>query len=233
MLDRIVAPVESTAPRTPPGALAASVVLHLALATVLVGAVLGAHANTGAGERTDREALLLLPLVPANAPRQDTPVEWRGGRTPGTGIVADTGHGHGDGSDAGDGRRPRRRAVQQAHLIGPETPGAIDVVYAFDDVLDRPVARSAESAAPRYPAGLLEAGVEGQVTGEFTVDTLGLVEVESLVVIESTHPEFTAALRDALPRMRFIPAEHRGRRVKQRVAQPFLFRIDLAAKVIS
>lgn len=231
MLDRIVAPVESAAPRTPPGALAASVVLHGALVAVLVGAVIGAHASTDAP--TDHEAILLLPLLPANAPREDTPVEWRGGRTPGTGLAAaDTGHGHGQGRDPGDGRG-RARSVQDAHIIGPETPGALDIVYAFDDVLDRPVARSAESAAPRYPAALLAAGIEGQVTGEFTVDTLGLVEVESFVVVESTHPEFTAALRDALPRMRFIPAEHRGRRVRQRVAQPFLFRIDLAAQVIS
>lgn len=228
MLDRFVASGELT-PARAPGALAASIVLHVAIAGVLVGgAFLGAHVADG--DDAEREAILMLPLLPAIAPREDTPVEWRGGATPGTGpIVADSGHGHGIGTAPGDGRG-RDRAVQQAVELGLETPGALDIVYAYDDVLDRPVLRTADGAAPRYPEALLAAGIEGRVTGEFTVDTLGNVEVESLVIVESTHPGFTEALREALPRMRFIPAEHRGRRVRQRVAQPFVFRIDPAAK---
>ena len=230
MFDRIVASPELT-PVKAPGALAASIVLHVAIAAVLVGgAVLGAHV---ADDATEHEAILMLPLLPAVAPREDTPVEWRGGHTPGTGpVAADSGHGHGVGTSPGDGRG-QDRAVQRPIDLGPEAPGALDIVYAYDDVLDRPVVRSAESAVPRYPEALLQAGIEGSVTGEFTVDTLGHVEPESLVIIEATHPAFAAALREALPGMRFIPAEHRGRRVRQRVAQPFLFRIDLSAKVIS
>ena len=42
-------------------------------------------------------------------------------------------------------------------------------------------------------------------------------------VIRSDHDAFTTAVRNALPSMRFFPAEVGGRKVKQLVQQPFTF----------
>ena len=93
----------------------------------------------------------------------------------------------------------------------------------FDFQVEMPVAPIPGSGSPRYPEILLSAGVEGQVLGQFVVDTLGRVESGSFKVIRSDHDLFSAAVRSALPAMRFLPAEVGGRKVKQLVQQPFVF----------
>lgn len=55
-----------------------------------------------------------------------------------------------------------------------------------------------------------------------------LAHAASLVIAEATHPGFDQAVRAAMPRLRFLPAEHRGRRVSQRVQKQFLFRVEVA-----
>lgn len=77
--------------------------------------------------------------------------------------------------------------------------------------------------APRYPSMLAGAGVEGEVVTQYVVDTLGRVERESVVVLRSDMKEFERAVRDALAKMRFVPAEAGGRRVRQLVEQRFTF----------
>ncbi|MGA1308947.1 MAG: TonB family protein [Gemmatimonadaceae bacterium] len=107
-------------------------------------------------------------------------------------------------------------------VVGGSVPVNQDQPF-FDFQVEKPVAPIPGSGAPRYPEILLSAGVEGQVLGQFVVDTLGRVESGSFKVIRSDHDLFTAAVRSALPAMRFLPAEVGGRKVKQLVQQPFVF----------
>jgi protein TonB len=79
---------------------------------------------------------------------------------------------------------------------------------------------------PRYPSMLQSAGLEGDVRAQFVVDTLGRVEPGSFRALESTHALFTDAVRDALGRTRFTPAEAGGHKVRQLVEQVFTFRIS-------
>ncbi len=72
---------------------------------------------------------------------------------------------------------------------------------------------------------LRAAGVQGQVVVTFVVDTTGRVEPSSFVILNSTNDLFGAAVRAALPAMRFIPAKADGHKVKQQVQQPFVFSI--------
>ena len=58
---------------------------------------------------------------------------------------------------------------------------------------------------------------------QFVVDTAGRVETSTFKVLRQSHNEFEAAVRGALPKMRFLPAELKGRRVRQLVQQPFVF----------
>ena len=58
---------------------------------------------------------------------------------------------------------------------------------------------------------------------QFVVDTSGRVESGSFKVLKSSHELFTQAVRQALPNMKFLPAEVGGRKVKQLVQQPFQF----------
>ena len=93
------------------------------------------------------------------------------------------------------------------------------------DMVEWPVEAIPGTATPRYPSMLQSAGVEGSVRAQFVVDTLGRVEQGSFRALESTHDLFTAAVRDALSRARFKPAEVGGRRVRQLVEQSFSFSI--------
>ena len=76
---------------------------------------------------------------------------------------------------------------------------------------------------PRYPAGLRAARLTGDVVARFVIDTAGRVVIASFDVVDSSHPAFTAAVRDALGDLRYFPAESHGRRVEQTVQQTFHF----------
>jgi protein TonB len=110
-------------------------------------------------------------------------------------------------------------------------PGLFDVpadsIYLASQV-DNPVAYDPNSAAPAYPDSLRRNGVEGQVTAQFVVDTSGHVDVESFVLLESSHGRFTESVRQALPRMLFRPAEINGHKIRQLVQIPFVFKITVA-----
>lgn len=103
-----------------------------------------------------------------------------------------------------------------------------DSVYLSSEV-DNPVAYDANSAAPAYPDSLRMAGIEGVVEAQFVVDTTGRVEVPTFVLLESTHRAFTESVRTALPGMLFRPAHLNGRKIKQLVQLPFVFRIEAPA----
>lgn len=89
--------------------------------------------------------------------------------------------------------------------------------------VDRQARPLRASATPRYPDLLRRDRVEGAVRTTYVVDTLGRVELASFQVLDSSHPLFERAVRDALAAMRFAPAEAGGQRVRQLVEQSFVF----------
>ncbi|GAC1687093.1 MAG: hypothetical protein NVS9B3_05570 [Gemmatimonadaceae bacterium] len=93
----------------------------------------------------------------------------------------------------------------------------------FDFQVEKVAAGYPSNPAPRYPDILQNAGVEGEVLAQFVVDTTGRAESGSFKVLKSTHELFTQSVRNALPQMRFYPADGGGRKVKQLVQQPFVF----------
>ncbi len=95
----------------------------------------------------------------------------------------------------------------------------------FEFQVEKPVSQIAGAGSPRYPDMLRSAGVEGEVLAQFVVDTTGRADVGSFKVLKTTHDLFATAVKNALPNMRFSPAEVGGRKVKQLVQQPFTFAI--------
>ena len=104
-------------------------------------------------------------------------------------------------------------------------PNVTDGSPLTENLVEKAVVAIPGTATPRYPAMLQRAGVEGSVRAQFVVDTLGRVEQGSFQALEATHDLFTAAVRDALLRARFSPAEAGGRKVRQLVEQTFTFTI--------
>jgi periplasmic protein TonB len=92
--------------------------------------------------------------------------------------------------------------------------------------VERQVSLVAGSAAPRYPEALRMAGVEGRVVAQFVVDVGGRVEEGTVRLLRSDNALFDEAVRAALARMRFTPAEIAGRKVRQLVEMPFVFALS-------
>lgn len=93
----------------------------------------------------------------------------------------------------------------------------------FDYQVDRPATMIPSSGAPFYPQTLRAARIGGEVDIEFVVDTAGRVVPGSAKVTKATNNQFENSVLDALPTLRFTPAEVHGIRVKQLVRQPFTF----------
>ena len=104
------------------------------------------------------------------------------------------------------------------------TPLAPDAAYAVNQV-ELPVVLDPRSPLPRFPQLLRDSGVEGMARLQFVVDTLGRVELESVRVVDATHPLFAAAVQATLPRMHFSPARVGNHRVRQLVEFPIEFRL--------
>jgi protein TonB len=109
----------------------------------------------------------------------------------------------------------------------PSLAGA-DSVFSQLEV-DSTVTRYPGSAAPAYPLEMLKQGIQGSVMTQYVVDTTGFADTSSLKVLRSTHDDFTAAVRAALPYMRFYPAKVGSKKVRQLVEQEFTFKIQQAA----
>lgn len=89
-----------------------------------------------------------------------------------------------------------------------------------------PAAMLAGGRSPRYPESLRASRTEGRVVVQFVVDTTGRVEPGTVRVVSSSDDRFAAAVRTALPSLRFAPARAGGGRVRQLVELPFEFAID-------
>lgn len=97
-------------------------------------------------------------------------------------------------------------------------------LYEFQ--VEKPAMHIGGSGNLTYPSVLRSTNVQGRVTATFVVDTSGRADVSTFKALESDHELFTQAVKSALPRMRFIPAEVGGRKVKMWVQQAFDFRLD-------
>ncbi len=105
----------------------------------------------------------------------------------------------------------------------PGTRGHGDGSAFSAEQVDRPVLLRPGSPTPSYPEVLRTAGIAGGVIVEFIVDTLGLVEAGSIRLMQADHELFSAAVQRIVPKLRFLPAEAQGHRVRQLVRLPFRF----------
>ena len=91
------------------------------------------------------------------------------------------------------------------------------------DIVEKTAWPVRDNPRPRYPESLQHQGVEGSFVVEFVVDSTGRVDAKTLAFPSSAHPMFLRAVKDALLRSRYFPAELAGMRVRQLVQQQFTF----------
>jgi TonB family protein len=87
----------------------------------------------------------------------------------------------------------------------------------------RPAAVAPGSPAPTYPPALWSAGIAGKVLVEVLVDSSGRADLATVDVLYSDNPQFTRAVRAALPKMQFLPAVVGGQPQAQLLRLPFVF----------
>jgi len=117
-------------------------------------------------------------------------------------------------------RRGRGEAEAEARTVAND--GGSDV-YLVTQV-DSPASQdSLHPVTPVYPNATLADGRGGEVVVDFVVDTSGLVEPMSMLIVSSSESELTDAVRLALTFARFHPAELGGRPVRQVVRLPVRF----------
>jgi TonB family protein len=115
--------------------------------------------------------------------------------------------------------RPTPATVGVDAATGAEKP-------YFDFQVEAPATPLAGSKGPRYPQALRDAKVEGQVLAQFVVDTTGAPDMRTFKVLKTDHADFSEAVREALPDMRFAPARVGGKAVKQLMQTPFQFSLS-------
>jgi len=76
---------------------------------------------------------------------------------------------------------------------------------------------------PAYPPSLRQAGIQGVVTVQTVIDTLGRAEPASLRVVNSPNPGFDGAALDCVRRALFRPGRVHGRAVRVLVNVPMQF----------
>ena len=94
------------------------------------------------------------------------------------------------------------------------------------DQVEKQVAMLPGGSSPHYPDALRIAGIEGQVVAVFVVDDQGRVEPGSISFMRSDNEQFEREVRATLRDMRFAPAEVGGRKVRQLVQMPFVFKLS-------
>lgn len=110
---------------------------------------------------------------------------------------------------------------------GTGDPGSSGDGQAFFEwMVDVPAAGRRGNPAPIYPRALRESNVEGTVLAQFVIGIDGRADMRTFRALTASHALFEAAVRDAVSRMRFTPAESGGRKVRVLVQQSFAFKLE-------
>lgn len=78
---------------------------------------------------------------------------------------------------------------------------------------------------PPYPDLAHQAGIQGRVTVQFVVDTMGKAEPNSIRIIQSPNPAFNEGVKNSVLHSLFRPGRVHGRAVRVLIELPFDFKI--------
>jgi len=79
--------------------------------------------------------------------------------------------------------------------------------------------------SPEYPVQLRVKGVGGRVLVQCIVDTMGIVEPNSVKILQTPDTAFSRATIEALVQARFTPARVKGKAVRVLVNVPIDFKV--------
>jgi periplasmic protein TonB len=118
------------------------------------------------------------------------------------------------------------KGVKGGVASGVVTGGVVTNQTYFEFQVEKPASAASGNPSPRYPEVLKSSGVEGKVMAQFTVLETGRADMDTFKILSSDNDLFSAAVKNVLPSMRFLPAEIGGKKVRQLVQLPFEFKIN-------
>jgi TonB family protein len=128
--------------------------------------------------------------------------------------------------DEGDRSGTNELSAIVLHSI-PKPPTDLvfpNLIYDMADVEVQAVPAPA-NPKPQYPAAMQRQKLEARFAVYFVVDTSGHIDRETVELPIVQHEEFATAVLDVLKKWTFQPAMVAGHRVRERVKQPFNFRL--------
>lgn len=114
-----------------------------------------------------------------------------------------------------------RLLVDQSSMYVLTHPGPNNAYT--QDVVEKTAWPMRGNPRPEYPRELQRRGIEGSFVVQFVVDSTGRVDAKTLSFPSDAQPMFLRAVKEALLRSRYLPAELAGARVRQLVMQQFSF----------
>lgn len=218
-------PNRDAAPRSSFGV---SVVVHAALVAL---AVMEHPASSASDETTQTERIQFI--APENTSPPPSAAQLAAQESPGDGGESIAENERPDGWQRAGARSNAAADLPSAASAAQATANVLGVDARADRVfrvleVDEAAARDPESGGPVYPEALQRRGIEGWVVARFVVDTAGMAVPGTLTIVSTTSSDFTRAVTEAMPSMRFLPALRRGRKVKSETELTFRFRMALA-----
>ena len=125
-------------------------------------------------------------------------------------------------------RSPRSDAFS-ADGTGPcpgANPASAEAVSTTLDSGDPRIRPVRNAAYPSIPGSLYKPGARGRAMVSYAIDTLGGVDPQSIMILSSDAPQWSAAICKALPRRQHAPIEINGARVRVRIIHAFEYFVD-------
>jgi outer membrane biosynthesis protein TonB len=116
---------------------------------------------------------------------------------------------------------PDSTVVRESELAWFRSPPRTDL-----EVIPPQETFSGGLCAPRFPAALRAAGVDGRVVLEFSVRVDGTVDTTSVTVVQSSDTAFTRSVRASLSCTRLTPGRIGGEVVEMRTQKEYAFAIE-------
>ena len=114
-------------------------------------------------------------------------------------------------------------ALAQSRQVSNAANAPPTIQAYFEFQVEKPVLARPDNPRPHYPEDFQVRAHGGEVEIQFVVDTTGRADMSTFKTLNTTDQSVTESVRDALPSMRFYPAESDGRKVRQVVRQTFRF----------